>query len=68
MRTWDDMDGPRRLELFLESVSLVGDIDALEDGSGLVTLMTLHNAKGLEFPVVFIIGMEDGRVPPHTGS
>ena len=62
---WDDMDGPRRLELFLESVSLVGDIDALEDGSGLVTLMTLHNAKGLEFPVVFIIGMEDG-VFPHT--
>ena len=62
---WDDMDGRRRLELFLESVSLVGDVDALEDGSGAVTMMTLHNAKGLEFPVVFIVGMEEG-VFPHT--
>ena len=62
---WEDMGGLRRLELFLESVSLVGDIDALEDGSGAVTMMTLHNAKGLEFPVVFIVGMEDG-VFPHA--
>ncbi len=61
--SWDDMDGLRRLELFLESVSLVGDIDDLEEGSGAITLMTLHNAKGLEFPVVFIVGMEDGVFP-----
>ena len=61
--TWNDMDGRRRLERFLESVSLVGDIDALEEGSGAVTLMTLHNAKGLEFPVVFIIGLEEGLFP-----
>ena len=47
---------------FLESVSLVSDLDDLDDGSQ-VTLMTLHSAKGLEFPVVFIIGMEDGIFP-----
>ena len=62
---WDEVDGLRRLELYLESVSLRGDIDDLEEGSGAVTLMTLHNAKGLEFPVVFIVGMEDG-VFPHA--
>ena len=62
---WEDLDGRRRLELYLESVSLVGDVDEMEEGSGAVTLMTLHNAKGLEFPVVFIIGMEDG-VFPHN--
>ena len=60
---WEDLDGLARLELYLESVSLVGDIDELEEGSGAVTLMTLHNAKGLEFPVVFITGMEDGVFP-----
>ncbi|OFW65800.1 MAG: ATP-dependent DNA helicase PcrA [Actinobacteria bacterium RBG_16_68_21] len=63
---WDEMDGLRRLELFLESVALVSDVDALEE-SGAVTLMTLHNAKGLEFPVVFIAGMEEG-VFPHMRS
>ena len=62
---WDDLEGVRRLELFLESVSLVGDIDDLEEDSGAVTLMTLHNAKGLEFPVVFISGLEEG-VFPHS--
>ena len=62
---WDGLDGLRRLELYLESVSLRGDIDDLDEGSGAVTLMTLHNAKGLEFPVVFIVGMEDG-VFPHA--
>ena len=64
---WDDMDGLRRLELFLETVSLVADTDDLEDGAHAVTLMTLHNAKGLEYPVVFIVGMEDG-VFPHMRS
>lgn len=52
---------------FLESVSLVSDQDELEDEAGSVTLMTLHVAKGLEFPVVFIIGLEDG-VFPHYRS
>ena len=63
---WDEMDGLRRLELFLESVALVSDVDALEE-SGAVTMMTLHNAKGLEFPVIFIAGMEEG-VFPHMRS
>ena len=63
---WAELDGYRRLELFLESVSLVSDVDSLQD-AGPVTLMTLHNAKGLEFPVVFMAGMEDG-VFPHMRS
>ena len=62
---WDDLDGPRRLELFLESISLVAEIDELDEGSATVTLMTLHNAKGLEFPIIFIIGLDDG-VFPHV--
>jgi DNA helicase-2/ATP-dependent DNA helicase PcrA len=53
-------------ERFLESISLVTDIDNLDDVAA-VTLMTLHNAKGLEFPVVFVTGMEDG-VFPHMRS
>jgi DNA helicase II / ATP-dependent DNA helicase PcrA len=63
---WAAADGTRRSELFLESISLVTDVDNLET-SELVTLMTLHNAKGLEFPVVFITGMEEG-VFPHMRS
>jgi len=59
------------LEDFLEQVSLVADADQIPDGdeggpgsdSGVVTLMTLHTAKGLEFPVVFLTGMEDGTFP-----
>lgn len=55
---------------FLEQISLVADADEIPesgDGGGVVTLMTLHTAKGLEFPVVFITGMEDG-VFPHQRS
>lgn len=53
---------------FLERVSLVADADSIPDGGdGVVTLMTLHTAKGLEFPVVFLTGMEDG-VFPHMRS
>jgi ATP-dependent DNA helicase UvrD/PcrA len=52
---------------FLEQVSLVSEQDEYDEESGNVTLMTLHNAKGLEFPVVFIIGLEDG-VFPHYRS
>ncbi|MFJ9813904.1 DNA helicase PcrA [Streptomyces sp. NPDC101151] len=52
---------------FLEKVALVADSDQIpddeEDGSGVITLMTLHTAKGLEFPVVFLTGMEDGVFP-----
>ena len=55
----------RSLAAFLDSVALVADIDQLAEGQGAVTLMTLHSAKGLEFPVVFITGMEEG-VFPHA--
>lgn len=48
---------------FLEDVSLLSDIDTWNDSSNHVTLMTLHSAKGLEFPVVFITGLEDGLLP-----
>ncbi|RJQ53651.1 MAG: DNA helicase PcrA [Actinobacteria bacterium] len=52
---------------FLEMVALITDIDSYEDSQDAVTLMTLHNAKGLEFPAVFIVGMEDG-IFPHVRS
>lgn len=53
----------RRLEAFLERISLISDVDAVESGQGAVTLMTLHAAKGLEFPVVSIMGIEEGLLP-----
>jgi DNA helicase-2/ATP-dependent DNA helicase PcrA len=52
---------------FLQSISLVSDQDGISDERGLVTLMTLHNAKGLEFRAVFMIGMEEG-IFPHSRS
>jgi len=64
---FDAMDNIRRLEVFLESTALVADIDEWDEGAGAVTLMTLHTAKGLEFPAVFVAGMEDG-VFPHMRS
>ena len=64
---FDSLDNLRRLEIFLESTALVADIDEWDEGAGAVTLMTLHTAKGLEFPAVFIVGMEDG-VFPHMRS
>ncbi|WP_431784608.1 DNA helicase PcrA [Streptomyces chumphonensis] len=62
-------DDPGTLADFLEQVALVADSDQIpdeeerEEGSGVITLMTLHTAKGLEFPVVFLTGMEDGVFP-----
>ncbi|MEN3271440.1 MAG: ATP-dependent helicase UvrD/PcrA, partial [Actinomycetota bacterium] len=55
------------VDSFLEQVSLVADTDELDDDASSVVLMTLHSAKGLEFPVVFLLGMEDG-VFPHIRS
>ena len=55
------------LEGYLDQVSLVADADKLEDDRNCVTLMTMHNAKGLEFPIVFITGMEEGLFP-HNNS
>lgn len=53
----------RSLTAFLEHVSLVSDVDAMSEQGQLVTLMTLHAAKGLEFPTVFMVGMEEGLFP-----
>lgn len=53
------------LGAFLEEVSLVADIDSLEENRNTVTLMTLHGAKGLEFPYVYLCGMEDGIFPSY---
>lgn len=51
------------LAMFLEEVTLISDIDSYDSSSDALTLMTLHSAKGLEFPVVFMIGMEEGLFP-----
>ena len=61
----EDTDEKATLEEFLEKVATNGDADKLEEGTGKVTLMTMHSAKGLEFPIVFLPGMEDGLFPGH---
>ena len=58
-----DLDPAESLAAFLERAILVSDIDGLEESIPAVTLITLHQAKGLEFPVVFMVGMEDGILP-----
>ena len=66
-REYDATAAPetRGVAEFLQQIALLSDADTRRDDEGLVTLMTLHNAKGLEFPIVFIIGCEDG-VFPHS--
>jgi len=64
-REYDATAEEPSVDEFLQQVALFSDQDALEDDEGTLTLMTLHNAKGLEFPTVFMIGMEDG-VFPHS--
>ncbi len=58
-------EGEDTLDVFLQEIALVADADSRSEDEGLVTLMTLHNAKGLEYPTVFIAGCEDG-VFPHS--
>jgi DNA helicase-2/ATP-dependent DNA helicase PcrA len=64
---YDDLTPDDALDRFLEETALVADQDSYEVGADAVTLITLHAAKGLEFPVVFIAGMEEG-VFPHSRS
>ena len=66
-RDFAGMKSREALTAFLERVSLVSDTDNMEEGVDAVTLITLHQAKGLEYPVVFIIGMEEG-ILPHARS
>jgi len=58
-----DLKPGEGLAAFLEGVTLVSNVDGLDDSVDAVTLITLHQAKGLEFPAVFIVGMEDGILP-----
>lgn len=62
---FEQREGEQSLEDFLANVSLVADIDNMDEDNDYVVLMTLHSAKGLEFPVVFMVGMEDGIFPGY---
>ena len=62
-RELQPMEPSERLAAFLEGAALVSDVDSLEEGEDAITLITLHQAKGLEFPVVFIVGLEEGMLP-----
>ncbi len=64
---YDAMEPEPNLAGFLEGVALVADTDNLTDGDNAVTLMTLHSSKGLEFPVVYLLGLEEG-IFPHSRS
>ena len=64
---YDGLEPGISLAIFLEEVALVSDLDQLDESQTAVTLMTLHNAKGLEFPYVFIVGLEEG-IFPHIRS
>ncbi len=61
----EDRNEPATLSGFLEEVALVADIDSLDEDQDYVVLMTLHSAKGLEFPRVYLAGMEDGLFPSY---
>jgi DNA helicase-2/ATP-dependent DNA helicase PcrA len=66
-REWQEQNTEPSLSSFLQEVSLYSDQDAIRGEGSLVTLMTLHNAKGLEFKAVFLIGLEEG-IFPHSRS
>ncbi len=65
--TIEDEEGLDPLTIFLERVSLISDVDRLEDHANSITMITLHQAKGLEYKTVFIVGMEEGLLP-HSRS
>ncbi len=65
--SYEARTGSVNLNDFLEEISLIADISEHQDDDNVITLMTLHSAKGLEFPIVFIIGMEEG-IFPHQNA
>lgn len=65
LRTYEQNEEQPTLSGFLEEVALVAEVDKLDNSSDYVTLMTLHSAKGLEFPNVYLAGMEDGLFPSY---
>lgn len=65
---YEEESAENTLADFLEGITLSSDIDGLEEEQDSVTLMTLHSAKGLEFPVVFLVGMEEGIFPSYRSS
>ena len=60
---YEESETEPTLSGFLEKITLASDIDNMEDKSDVVTMMTLHSAKGLEFPIVFMVGIEEGLLP-----
>lgn len=66
-KKFDALAARDALSRFLEEVALIADTDALDEGADAVRLMTVHSSKGLEFPVVFLIGLEEG-IFPHSRS
>ena len=67
MESYSDV-GEAAVNAFLEDVSLVADVDSLNNGESAVTLATLHKSKGLEFPVVFLTGAEEGLLPSERSQ
>ena len=63
--SYSDTEEYPTLDGFLEEVALVADVDSVDDSENRVVLMTLHSAKGLEFPQVYLSGMEDGLFPSY---
>lgn len=66
-KKFDTLSAREALNRFLEEVALIADTDSLDEGADAVRLMTVHSSKGLEFPVVFLIGLEEG-IFPHSRS
>lgn len=64
---YDNLEAGVSLNIFLEEISLIADIDTLNNQDNAVTLMTIHSAKGLEYPIVFLVGLEEG-ILPHSRS
>ena len=65
---FEEQNADNSLSDFLEGITLSSDVDEMEDDDNSVTLMTLHSAKGLEFPVVFLVGMEENLFPSYRSS